>query len=160
MSDLFRLDGKVAIITGSSRGIGRAIAETMAAYGAAVVISSRKLEACEAVRDAIIAQGGRAIALRCNTSSRDDLAALLHTALQEFGRLDAVVAKAMAKRPEDRPASSHVLREQLLACASAGKWGNARAAKWWSAHKQGLRSGGAEMRRGVAEQMTVTRLAE
>ena len=92
MSDLFRLDGKIAIITGSSRGIGRAIAETMAAFGAAVVISSRKLEACEAVRDAIIAEGGQAIALRCNSGSRDDLAALLRVTLQTFGRVDAVVA--------------------------------------------------------------------
>jgi NAD(P)-dependent dehydrogenase (short-subunit alcohol dehydrogenase family) len=96
MSDLFRLDGKVAIVTGSSRGIGRAIAETMAAYGAAMVICSRKLEACEAARDTIIAQGGRAIALRCNTSSRDDLAALLRATLEEFGRLDAVVANVAA----------------------------------------------------------------
>ncbi|HVE21503.1 MAG TPA: SDR family oxidoreductase [Acidocella sp.] len=96
MSDLFRLDGKVAIVTGSSRGIGRAIAETMAAYGAAMVISSRKLDACEAARDAIIAQGGKAIALRCNTSSRDDLAALLRATLEEFGRLDAVVANVAA----------------------------------------------------------------
>lgn len=96
MSDLFRLDGKIAIVTGSSRGIGRAIAETMAAYGAAVVICSRKLEACEAARDAIVAQGGQAIALRCNTSSRDDVAALVQATLQKFGRLDAVVANAAA----------------------------------------------------------------
>jgi NAD(P)-dependent dehydrogenase (short-subunit alcohol dehydrogenase family) len=92
MSDLFRLDGKIAIITGSSRGIGRAIAETMASRGAAVVISSRKLEACEAARDTIIAQGGQAIALRCNTGSRDDLASLIRITLEKFGRLDAVVA--------------------------------------------------------------------
>src|SRR6202044_3951126 len=92
MSSLFRLDGKVAIVTGSLPGISRALAETMAAHGAAVIISSRTLEACETGRDAIIAQGGRAIALRCNTGSRDDLASLLRVTLEEFGRLDAVVA--------------------------------------------------------------------
>jgi NAD(P)-dependent dehydrogenase (short-subunit alcohol dehydrogenase family) len=92
MSEMFRLDGKVAIVTGSSRGIGRAIAESMAELGAAVVISSRKLEPCEAVRDGIIAKGGKAIATTCNTGSKEALAELLRVTEQEFGRLDAVVA--------------------------------------------------------------------
>jgi dehydrogenase/reductase SDR family protein 4 len=63
---LFDLSGQVALITGSSRGIGRSIAEEMSAAGAKVVISSRKLEACDLVRDAIRARGGEAISLACN----------------------------------------------------------------------------------------------
>lgn len=101
---MFRLDGKVAIITGSSRGIGRASAEAMADLGAAVVISSRKLDACEAVRDGILARGGRAIALKCNTGVKEELAALVAETLAVFGRLDAVVAN-VAVNPHYGPLS-------------------------------------------------------
>ena len=57
--------------------------------------------------------------------------------------LEAVLLACLAKRPEDRPASAHVLRERLRACAAAGRWTNARAAQWWAVHRHELRSGGA-----------------
>jgi serine/threonine-protein kinase len=57
--------------------------------------------------------------------------------------LEAVILACLAKRPEDRPASAHVLRERLAACAAAGRWTNARAAQWWALHRHQLRSGGA-----------------
>ena len=65
VSSLFDLSNKVAVITGSSRGIGRAIAERMAEYGAKVVVSSRKLDACDEVVAAITAKGGTAFAHPC-----------------------------------------------------------------------------------------------
>ena len=57
--------------------------------------------------------------------------------------LEALLLACLAKRPEDRPASAHVLRERLRACAAAGRWTNARAAQWWAVHRHELRSGGA-----------------
>jgi dehydrogenase/reductase SDR family member 4 len=101
----FRLDGKVALVTGSSRGIGRAIAEQMARTGARVVISSRKLDACEAVRDQLRAEGHEAIAIACNVSRREELASLVSRTLEEWGRIDVVVANA-ATNPHYGPLAS------------------------------------------------------
>src|SRR5690606_34540032 len=84
--NLFDLTGKVAIITGSSRGIGRAIAERMAQHGARVVISSRKAGPCEEVAAEINARHpGHAIAVPANISSKDDLQRLVDETRKAFG---------------------------------------------------------------------------
>jgi len=93
---LFDLTGKVAIVTGSSRGIGLAIAAALAEHGAKVVISSRKQDACEEVAHAINAQhgDGRAIAVAANISSKDDLQNLVDETRKAFGRIDVLVCNA------------------------------------------------------------------
>ena len=92
--DLFRLDGQVAVITGSSKGIGRAIAEAMAAQGATVVISSRKADRCEQVAAEIRDDGGQAVAIPCNISHRDQLEALVGGAREQCGAIDILVCNA------------------------------------------------------------------
>ena len=104
-ADLFRLDGKVALVTGSSKGIGRAIAEAMAAQGAQVVISSRKADACEEVAEEIEAEGGKAVAIPCNISHKDQLAALVAGTRKAFGRIDVLVCNA-AVNPHYGPMST------------------------------------------------------
>lgn len=91
---LFDLAGRVAVITGSSRGIGRAIAERMSEHGARVVISSRKLEACEAIAAQIRAGGREALALACNVSRREDIENLVAATLAHWGRIDILVCNA------------------------------------------------------------------
>jgi len=93
---LFDLTGKVAIVTGSSRGIGLAIAAAMAEHGAKVVISSRKQDACDEVAHAINAQHGdeRAIAVAANISSKEDLQNLVDQTRKAFGRIDVLVCNA------------------------------------------------------------------
>lgn len=94
--ELFDLAGKVAIITGSSRGIGRAIAEAYAAAGAIVIISSRNQSACEEVAAAINEKqdGERAFAFAANISDKTALEDLVVETRQRFGRIDILVCNA------------------------------------------------------------------
>jgi NAD(P)-dependent dehydrogenase (short-subunit alcohol dehydrogenase family) len=102
--NLFDLTGKVAIVTGSSRGIGRSIAENMAAHGAKVVVSSRKLDACEVVVEAIRGRGGDAIAIPANISDKAALQRLVDGARAAYGRIDVLVCNA-ASNPYFGPSS-------------------------------------------------------
>jgi len=94
--NLFDLQGQVAIITGSSRGIGRAIAERMAQHGAKVVISSRKKEACDEVVASIQSQYGpdSALSVAANISSKSELQSLVDQTMSHWGRVDILVCNA------------------------------------------------------------------
>jgi NAD(P)-dependent dehydrogenase (short-subunit alcohol dehydrogenase family) len=105
MGELFDLTGKVAIITGSSRGIGKAIAQRMAEHGAKVTISSRKAGPCDEVAAEINAKyPGQAIAIPANISSKEDLQRLVDETKKAFGQVDIVVCNA-ASNPYYGPMS-------------------------------------------------------
>lgn len=93
-TNLFDLTGKVALVTGASRGIGEAIAKTLAAYGAHVIVSSRKAEACEAVVAAIKAAGGKAEAQACHIGEMAQIDKLFADIETMHGRLDILVNNA------------------------------------------------------------------
>jgi NAD(P)-dependent dehydrogenase (short-subunit alcohol dehydrogenase family) len=94
MTTPFDLGGKVAIVTGSSRGIGRASAELMARLGAKVIISSRKADACEAVAQDIRKAGGEAKAVACNVSRKDEVEKLAAETARIYGQVDILVCNA------------------------------------------------------------------
>lgn len=109
MHPLFDLTSKVAVVTGSSRGIGRSIAECMAALGAKVVVSSRNVEPCEEVAQGIRDAGGDAHVIACNISRRGDVEGLIEGTQKKYGGLDILVCNAavnpyygpLANMPDD-----------------------------------------------------------
>ena len=108
MNDMFDLSGRVALVTGASRGIGEAIAQGLARNGAEVVVSSRKQEACEGVAAAIVAAGGKARAMACHIGDMAALEALFGRIRDEYGRLDVLVNNAATN-----PYYGHILDTDL-----------------------------------------------
>src|ERR1700759_5374589 len=90
----FDLTGQVAVVTGSSRGIGRSSAELLAKLGAKVVISSRQAEACKEVADGIVKNGGDAHVIACNIARRNEVEALISGATKHYGKIDILVCNA------------------------------------------------------------------
>jgi NAD(P)-dependent dehydrogenase (short-subunit alcohol dehydrogenase family) len=91
---VFDLHGRVAVITGSTRGIGLAIAQRMAEFGANVVISSRKEDACVQVADSITKAGGSALAIAANIGDREALQKLVDRTIARWGKIDILVCNA------------------------------------------------------------------
>ena len=96
MGNLFDLTGKVAVITGSTKGIGKAMAQRMAEHGAKVVISSRKADICDQVASEITAAGGTAMAIPCNISDESQLQNLVDKTIAAWGGIDVLVCNAAA----------------------------------------------------------------
>jgi len=94
MPSPFGLENKIAIVTGSSRGIGRSIAEHCAALGARVVVSSRKADACEEVAAAIRKNGGEATVIPCNISRKPEVETLIDGTIKQYGGVDILVCNA------------------------------------------------------------------
>lgn len=108
--NLFDLTGKVALVTGASRGIGESIARLLAANGAHVIVSSRKIDGCEAVASSIRDNGGQATALACHVGEMAQIEATFATIKQDFGKLDILVNNAAAN-----PYFGHILDTSLAA---------------------------------------------
>lgn len=109
-TDLFDLSGKIALVTGASRGIGEEIASLLAKQGAHVVVSSRKLAGCQAVAEAITGAGGSAEAFPCHVGKMEDISAVFEHIRETHGRLDILVNNAATN-----PYFGHILDTDLAA---------------------------------------------
>ena len=125
------LEGKVAVVTGSSRGIGRAIAEGLASAGAAVTVNGRDPDATRTVADAIAAAGGKSLAVAADVTNAAEVERLFQTTVTTFGRLDILVNNAGIS-PYYKPAEAMTeaawddimkvnLKSVFLCCQAAGR---------------------------------------
>ncbi|MFT6901512.1 MAG: NAD(P)-dependent dehydrogenase (short-subunit alcohol dehydrogenase family) [Colwellia sp.] len=110
MNNLFDLTGKIALVTGASRGIGEQIAKLLAQSGAHVIVSSRKVEGCQTVVDDIITAGGSAQAIACHIGDMEQIEHIFSTIKKQHGKLDILVNNAAAN-----PYFGHVLDTDLSA---------------------------------------------
>jgi NAD(P)-dependent dehydrogenase (short-subunit alcohol dehydrogenase family) len=117
LAELHDLTGRVAVVTGGSRGIGRAIVQILAEAGAGVVIASRKAAACEAVAEEVGASTGRAaVGIACHVGHWDECEALIARTLERFGRIDVLVNNAGMSPPyESLVAVSEELWDKTVA---------------------------------------------
>jgi NAD(P)-dependent dehydrogenase (short-subunit alcohol dehydrogenase family) len=107
-TNIFDLSGKIALVTGASRGIGEAIAKLLAEQGAHVIVSSRKLDGCQVVADQILADGGSAEALACHVGNMEQIEEAFSYIRNKFGKLDILVNNAAAN-----PYFGHILDTDL-----------------------------------------------
>ena len=124
---LFDLKGKVAIVTGSSKGIGKSIAEALAEYGAQVVVSSRSQEAVDAVADEFKAKGLEAIGIACHVGDEEQRKALVNKTIEHYGGVDILINNA-ATNPVyaplegvDDPVFDKIMDVNVKACFSFAK---------------------------------------
>lgn len=109
-SNLFDLSGRVALVTGASRGIGESIAKLLAQSGAHVIVSSRKVESCQSVVNSIIDAGGSAQAMACHIGELEQIESIFNQISKEHGKLDILVNNAAAN-----PYFGHILDTDLSA---------------------------------------------
>ncbi|MCG5059734.1 MAG: 7-alpha-hydroxysteroid dehydrogenase [Limnoraphis sp. WC205] len=113
--DAFKLDGQVAIVTGSGAGIGRGIAELFATAGASIVVSDLKLETAQEVAQGINNNGGKAIAVACDVTNEEDLENLVKEAIAAFGKITILVNNAGGggPKPFDMPMETFIWAYKL-----------------------------------------------
>ena len=138
-AELHDLTGKVAIVTGGSRGIGRAIAQALAEAGADVVIASRKLEACEeAVAQIRASTGTKPTAIACHVGKWDDCGALIEKSIERMGRLDILVNNAgMSPLYPSLPEVTEELYDKTFAVNLKGPFRLGSLAGAWMADHDG-----------------------
>jgi NAD(P)-dependent dehydrogenase (short-subunit alcohol dehydrogenase family) len=123
MRNMFDLSGKVALVTGGSRGLGYQIARAFAVFGADVIVSSRKLDACEAVAREIESMGRRALAHACHMGHWNEIDGLVDAAYTAFGRIDILVNNAgMSPVTPSSVATSEEMFDKVVALNFKGPY--------------------------------------